>query len=69
MGTVVPQVTTVLTDPHVDSKIHDAKSDDCIQFLSTIGQIIEDLEAPSKNDDSDSVDLLCEEYGKERAVI
>ena len=42
-GHVIPLLKDDLKDLKLESKIHDSKIDDCFQFLSTIGQIIEDI--------------------------
>ena len=49
----------------MESKIKDAKCDDCFQFLSMMGQFSDNLNRLYNEDDWDNMDILCEEDAKE----
>ena len=53
----IPLLTTPLADPKIEGKINDSTTDDCYGFLSSVGQVVEELDVVNDEGDLDNVDL------------
>ena len=53
----IPLLTTPLADPKIEGKINDSTTYDCYGFLSSVGQVVEELDVVNDEGDLDNVDL------------